>query len=185
MLFGEGRLGFDRACSDWPVKIILCARLLLCIFGTLAAWNLMFKPSLFSLRMCLTAGCVLLWVCQPVGKEQYPFRAVGKGGCRLTRELHCWANLWQKCIVEDKWQGLLNAVWFSFILMVTTVSLALLVWGLKVLLVGEVRNELTKREENLVDCCLWTLILFRNPNLTLKGILSLLTLAIIICMEGR
>lgn len=87
----------------------------------------MFKLSLFSLRMCLTAGCVLLWVCQPVGKEQYPFRAVGKGGCRLACELHCWANLRQKCIVEDKWQGLLSAVWLSFILMVTTVSFALLV----------------------------------------------------------
>lgn len=41
-----------------------------------------------------------------------------------------------------------------------------------------------KREQDLV-VYLWTLILFGNPNLTLKGILSLLTPAMILCMEGR
>lgn len=121
--FYLGREGwfFDWVCSDRPVKIIICAHVALCVFGTFPAWNLvMFKPSLFSLRIFLKADCFLLLICKPsVGKEQYPFRAVVKRGWCLTNEWavhHCCAKLLRKCIVEGERQGLTSSRQFGFTL---------------------------------------------------------------------
>lgn len=66
-------------------------------------------------------------------------------------------------------------------------SLALLVKGLKGH-PGEIKSGLTSKKkpkkQNLDDYCLWPIISFGNPNLTLKGMLSL-THAVDSLYEGR
>lgn len=104
-------------CSDWPFRIIFCAHVLLCMFGSFPTCIVQAKSLQF--EILLKADCFFLWICKPVRKKQYPFRAVVKRGWCLTNALYCcWAKLLHKCIVEGTWQGLLRFLcWPQYLLL--------------------------------------------------------------------
>lgn len=168
-----------------PIDLLnnLCLCSLLYVCRTPSLKSVRSQPALFSRRLLLAADRWLLVICNPpVGKGQYPLRAVGKGvGLGPVSPTAVSQTLMVLEIPGG--QDLFNTAWFYFSLMFPTVFLALLDWGL--IYFSLEKSEMGWRKKKPGRWLAIDLNLLRNPNLTLKGILSLLTLAVTLCMKDR